>query len=437
MSEIEERHKWKKSTSEENVHPENLYLVPNFFKLTSISDESSSKLPSEIWYHRKPKSLNAFYQSDLSLLNYKPSIDQLLSNSRRSQRTSSQEQQKDPNLRVVFQYKGLLEADPTSGSYKKVIPNRLVDPIEAGGYQNVIPGRQVSSGKLVTWRPSLETTKKPKASWTRFIAKRTEPPKNLVKTLITSTHNGQNLHSEPKTTTKSWNLSPIKTWSNPWEGSESISMDLLPSPSTYNNNNILKVLPERKVAYHKPKPLAQDSFINSNLNKLVTWSPSWKNKNNIDDGETSIEDLLDTFSLVEEDDNNKERMNLEAFSSMKDDNNELQNLINVKNLSVLEDNNDEEVDKVNDEIIVPTENDNKLLNWNDYQYDNLDDAIDMITLQTNNADIRNSIEESTNIPSDNMIALQDEDIIGKAVTIIDDDFDNEDPIPLDDVFPTR
>ena len=41
---------------------------------------------------------------------------------------------------------------------------------------------------------------------------------------------------------------------------------------------------------------------------------------------------------------------------------------------VLEDYNDEEVDKINDEIIVPTENDNKLLNWNDDQFDNLDDA---------------------------------------------------------------
>ena len=44
----------------------------------------------------------------------------------------------EENLRVVFQYSGLLEADPFSGGYKKVIPDRLVDP-----------------GRLVTWTPPL------------------------------------------------------------------------------------------------------------------------------------------------------------------------------------------------------------------------------------------------------------------------------------------
>ena len=40
-------------------------------------------------------------------------------------------------------------------------------------------------------------------------------------------------------------------------------------------------------------------------------------------------------------------------------------------------------------------------------------------------------------PDDNLITLKDEEIIGKAVTIIDDDFNSENPIPIDDVFPTR
>ena len=99
----------------------------------------------------------------------------------------------------MFQYKGLLEADPTSGAYKKVIPNRLVDPIDAGRYQNGIQDKQVGSGKLVTWRPSLETTKKPTASWTKFFTKRTEPPRNLLKSLTTQTYKGQDYFSEPKT----------------------------------------------------------------------------------------------------------------------------------------------------------------------------------------------------------------------------------------------
>ena len=49
----------------------------------------------------------------------------------------------DPNLRIVFQYQGLLEVDPNSGAYKKVLPDRLIDP-----------------GKLVTWTPNLVSTEK-------------------------------------------------------------------------------------------------------------------------------------------------------------------------------------------------------------------------------------------------------------------------------------
>ena len=45
------------------------------------------------------------------------------------------------DLRVVFQYNGLLEADPADGGYKKVLPGRLVDP-----------------GKLVTWTPAVYST---------------------------------------------------------------------------------------------------------------------------------------------------------------------------------------------------------------------------------------------------------------------------------------
>ena len=49
----------------------------------------------------------------------------------------------DPNLRIVFQYQGLLEVDPNSGAYKKVLPDRLIDP-----------------GKLVTWTPNFVSTEK-------------------------------------------------------------------------------------------------------------------------------------------------------------------------------------------------------------------------------------------------------------------------------------
>ena len=82
-------------------------------------------------------------------------------------------------------------------------------------------------------------------------------------------------------------------------------------------------------------------------------------------------------------------------------------------------------------------NETKLLNWSDNQFDNSDDEINTYSIQTNKEDIY-SPDESTTNPQDKLITLQDDfDIIGKAVTFTDDDFNSEDPIPLDDVFPTR
>ena len=401
--------------SNKYLSEENVQIVPKTYRQTSSES-----------HYRRPHSLNDFNWSYMSPLNQNPSIHH-----ERSQRTSSQN---DSNLRVVFQYKGLLEADPTSGSYKKVIPNRLVDPIKAdpntGGYKKIIPKISVDSssvdyqrvipdkgsGKLVTWRPALITTNKPTTSWGTFLKSITESSGNKFKVRTTS--------SKPKTTSRPWNLTPIKTWTNPWEGSEASSLDLQPSSTTYNTDNILKILPERKVTSQKP-----------DLKKIVTWSPSWKNKNSIDDNENSIENLIATFSTVEADDN-KARGDFDTFSEIEI---EEKNKIDVENVAGLKDDSDEEVDKVNDERPFPTimNNETKLLNWSDNQFDNSDDEINTYSIQTNKEDIY-SPDESTTNPQDNLITLQDDfDIIGKAVTFIDDNFNGEDPFPLDDVFPTR
>ena len=75
-------------------------------------------------------------------------------------------------------------------------------------------------------------------------------------------------------------------------------------------------------------------------------------------------------------------------------------------------------------------NNTKLLNWSDNQYNNSDNEINTYSIY--------SPDQSTNNPQDNLITLEDNfDIIGKAVTFIDDNFNGEDPFPLDDVFPTR
>merc|ERR1719232_501559 len=235
--------------------------------------------------------------------------------------------------------------------------------------------------------------------------------------------------SKPKITTSPWNLTPIKTWTNPWEASEVSSLDLQPSSKTYTDN-ILRILPERKVTSQKPK----DRISFCDLKKIVTWSPSWKNKNSIDDNENSIEDLIPTYSTVEADEN-KPRGDFDTFSEIEI---EEKNKIDVENVAGLKDDSDEEVDKVNDEIPFPTimNNETKLLNWSDNQFDNSDDEINTYSIQTNKEDIY-SPDEITANPQDNLITLQDDfDIIGKAVTFTDDDFNSEDPIPLDDVFPT-
>ena len=402
--------------SNKYLSEENVQIVPKTYRQTSSES-----------HYRRPHSLNDFNWSYLSPLNQNPSIPH-----ERSQRTSSQ---KDSNLRVVFQYKGLLEADPTSGSYKKVIPNRLVDPIKAdpntggyktfipkspvespniGGYKKIIPKNSVDSssvdyqrvipdkgsGKLVTWRPALQTTNKPTTYWKSFLKSRTELPGNKFKVRTTSSKH------KPKTTIP-WNLTPIKTWTNPWEGSE------------------------RKVTSQKP----EDTISFSDLKKIVTWSPSWKNKNSIDDNENSIEDLIPTFSTVEADDN-KEGGDLDTLTEIEIDE---KNKIAVKIMAGLKDDNDELVDKANDETLFPTimNNETKLIHWSDNQFDNSDDEINTYSIQTNKEDIY-SPDQSTTNPQNNLITLQDDfDIIGKAVTFIDNDFNSEDPIPLDDVFPTR
>merc|ERR1719232_805721 len=235
--------------------------------------------------------------------------------------------------------------------------------------------------------------------------------------------------SKPKITTSPWNLTPIKTWTNPWEASEVSSLDLQPSSKTYTDN-ILRILPERKVTSQKPK----DRISFCDLKKIVTWSPSWKNKNSIDDNENSIEDIILTFSTIEADEN-KARGDFDTFSEIEI---EEKNKIGVENVAGLKDDSDEEVDKVNDETPFPTimNNETKLLNWSDNQFDNSDDEINTSTVKTNKEDIY-SLDQSTNNPQDNLISLQDDfDIIGKAVTFIEDNFNGEDPIPLDDVFPT-
>ena len=423
--------------SNKYLSEENVQIVPKTYRQTSSES-----------HYRRPHSLNDFNWPYMSPLNQNPSIHH-----ERSQRTSSQ---KDSNLRVVFQYKGLLEADPTSGSYKKVIPNRLVNPIKAdpntgsynkiipkspvdssntGGYKKFIPKIDSSSvdylrvipdkgsGKLVTWRPALQTTNKPTTSWKSFLKSTTELSRNKFKVRTTT--------RKPKTTTRPWNLTPIKTWTNPWEGSEASSLDLQPSSSTYSNDNIVEILPVKKVTSQKPK----DRISFSDLKKIVTWSPSWKNKNSIDDNENSIEDLIPTYSTVEADEN-KPRGDFDTFSEIEIDE---KNKIDVENVAGLKDDSDEEVDKVNDEIPFPTimNNETKLLNWSDNPFDNSDDEINTYSIKTNKEDIY-SPDQSTTNSQDNLITLQDDfDIIGKAVTFIDDNFNSEDPIPLDDVFPTR
>ena len=65
----------------------------------------------------------------------------------------------DEDLRVVFTYSGLLQADPGAGGYRKVLPGRLVDP-----------------AKIVTWTPEL-ATRSLASTQTNIIKYRTVQPK--------------------------------------------------------------------------------------------------------------------------------------------------------------------------------------------------------------------------------------------------------------------